>query len=104
VTSAVSALGLEHIDIVIANAGMNPPVVAIEDTKAEDMLEAYRVNAVGPLWLYQATRTLLGKAARPPKWITVSSAAGSVTKLQDYGIEKLVAYGASKAAVNWVTV
>jgi norsolorinic acid ketoreductase len=82
---------------------MNPPVAAPETTKAQDMLEAYQVNAVGPLWLYQATRNLLGKAERPI-WITVSSSGGSVSKLQEFGIENLLAYGASKAGVNWLTV
>jgi NAD(P)-dependent dehydrogenase (short-subunit alcohol dehydrogenase family) len=103
VASSQQALGIDHIDIVIANAGVNPPVVAPELTKAEDMLSTYKVNAVGPMWLYQATRELLAKAQKPI-WITISSSAGSVTKLEEFGITKLLAYGASKTAVNWLTV
>jgi hypothetical protein len=37
-------------------------------------------------------------------WTTISSTAGSVTKVEEYGIVSLLSYGASKAAANWLTV
>jgi hypothetical protein len=37
-------------------------------------------------------------------WATISSAAGSVSLLEGYGVSPLLAYGSSKAAVNWFTV
>lgn len=60
-----------------------------------------QVNTNGPLVLFQATYTLLQKSAKP-KFIVVSSGMGSITIGANLPVNTY-AYGASKAAVNWVT-
>jgi norsolorinic acid ketoreductase len=67
------------------------------------MTAAFDVNVLGPHRLFKATYELLGKAKKPV-WATISSAAGSVSLLEGYGVSPLLAYGSSKAAVNWLTV
>jgi norsolorinic acid ketoreductase len=88
---------------VIANAAIAPLPSTIADVDESEMALAYEVNVLGPLRLYKATRSLLEKAPRP-MWTTISSTAGSVTKVEEYGIVSLLSYGASKAAANWLTV
>ncbi|KAF1819305.1 NAD(P)-binding protein [Dissoconium aciculare CBS 342.82] len=103
VQEAQRQTGITHIDHVIANSAVAPPPSAIADVDEAEMAAAYDVNVLGPLRLYKATRELLDKAKRPI-WTTISSTAGSVTKVQEFGIVALLSYGASKAAVNWLTV
>jgi norsolorinic acid ketoreductase len=103
VQEAQRQTGITHIDHVIANSAVAPPPSAIVDVDEAEMAAAYDVNVLGPLRLYKATRQLLDKAKRP-MWTTISSTAGSVTKVQEFGIVALLSYGASKAAVNWLTV
>lgn len=65
------------------------------------MLEHYKVNVVGPLLLFQATAELLD-AAPKPKYIVISSTAGSIASQEKLPLET-TAYGSFKAAVNFVT-
>ena len=91
---------ITHLDIVIANAAIASQWGEIKDVQAEEVLTTFRVNTMGPLLLYQATRDLLLAAKGEPKFFLVSSVLGSVTKGPDIPF-KLVAYGMSKAAGNW---
>ena len=59
-----------------------------------------QVNTNGPLVLFQATYALL-RASAEPKFIVISSAVGSITLGANLPFN-IYAYGASKAAVNWV--
>lgn len=80
-TAAVEHLkaqeGIEHLDIVIANAGVAYTMSSVADLKAEDLLAHFRPNVLGVVYLYQATRQLLLKAA-DPKWVTIGSNAGCI--------------------------
>ena len=90
---------IDHIDIVIANAGDTKygPVA----TLSAEMLK-YHINlmTVGPLLLYQASWPLLQKSINP-KFIVISSTLGSLVEGPKYG-HASGAYGASKAAINYL--
>jgi NAD(P)-dependent dehydrogenase (short-subunit alcohol dehydrogenase family) len=94
---------ITHLDMVIANAGVAPKPGPLETITPKDLYDAFGINVVAPVLLYQACRQLL-EMAEKPIWVTMSSAAGSVSMLEGFGIPSLFAYGASKAAVNWFTV
>lgn len=79
-TTAIQELkdqGINHLDIVIANAALIIPFVKIEDSKIADVRAAMETNVYGFFRLYQATLPLLLKSQRPT-WITMGSPAGSI--------------------------
>lgn len=63
----------------------------------------FTVKALGPLALYQAVKPLLGKAPAP-KWVSVSSAVGSIGRLELHKAHAAPAYEVAKAGFNWVTM
>jgi norsolorinic acid ketoreductase len=69
--------GIDHLDIVIANAAYIVPFVKIEDAKLEDLRVTSETNIYGFFLLYQATIQLLLKS-QSPRWITIGSGAGSI--------------------------
>ncbi|OBT98981.1 hypothetical protein VE01_02444 [Pseudogymnoascus verrucosus] len=69
--------GINHLDIVIANAAFIVPFVKIEDAKIADLRVNFETNIYGFFMLYQATLPLLLKSQRPT-WITIGSGAGSI--------------------------
>ncbi|KIW66425.1 hypothetical protein PV04_05760 [Phialophora macrospora] len=101
--------GITTLDVVIANAGIANTYPAVHDATAKAMLEHYTVNVVGVVTLFRAVRPLLlrtaatGTNARTPKFVTMSSAAGTIGA-QDRAPVPNAAYGPSKAALNWVTM
>jgi norsolorinic acid ketoreductase len=67
------------------------------------MTEHFNINVVAPLLLFQATQPLLLKSVNgPPKFVTISSGAGSISGVEALKVEN-TAYGSSKAALNFVT-
>jgi NAD(P)-dependent dehydrogenase (short-subunit alcohol dehydrogenase family) len=80
---------LEHFDV----SGFVSPKPAIAHQS--------QVNVNGTLVLFQATYPLLKASTSTPKFIAVSSVAGSITIGPTMPM-KAVAYGASKAALNFV--
>ncbi|KAI9741504.1 MAG: hypothetical protein M1818_004310 [Claussenomyces sp. TS43310] len=101
-TTALSVLprhpGL-RIDVLVACAGSSPGYHVLRETSANDMRDAFEVNAVGPLSLFQTFYESLVKAERP-KFVLISSALGSIEHCHQAGPS--LAYGASKAAANYV--
>lgn len=95
--------GIDRVDIVIANAGTSPPIVPLETVDLGVVAGAFGVNALGPLALYQACYALLGKSANA-KFITISSAAGSIGGMEAGHAHVAPAYCISKAALNWITL
>ncbi|KAI1811656.1 aflatoxin biosynthesis ketoreductase nor-1 [Poronia punctata] len=95
--------GIDYVDIVIANAGGSPHVQPLDNVSAKDMISNFHVNAVGPLVLFQTFKPLLQKSKRSPKWISVSTGGGSISLMQSIRSWVGPAYGASKAALNWIT-
>ncbi|KAI2637737.1 NAD(P)-binding protein [Hypomontagnella submonticulosa] len=90
--------GIQHLDIVIANAGVSYVWPAVADLKIADLQAHIETNVYGLVRLYQATRLLLRKASREPMFIPMGSAAGLLAKQPPI---TNAAYGPSKAAVNW---
>jgi NAD(P)-dependent dehydrogenase (short-subunit alcohol dehydrogenase family) len=95
--------GIKHFDVVVANAGGSPHVQPLDVVAPEDMVSNFQVNAAAPLVLYQTLRPLLQKSKRSPKWISVSTAGGSISMMESIKSWVGPAYGASKAALNWIT-
>lgn len=89
------------LDVVIANAGISQYFGIASVTPAKEMLDHFTINTVAPLLLFQATAALL-KSASTPKFVVLSSGAGSLSLVDKLPVEN-TAYGASKAAVNFVT-
>lgn len=98
----ISKAGIEHIDIVIANAGVCPTPADPASVPAQDLVDAFEINALAPLLLYQAVQPLLEKSAKPI-YVVVSTVAGSISLVESEGLAAAVAYGASKAATNFIT-
>ena len=94
--------GIEHLDIVIANAGVSWSMPKIVELEVPELLRHLEVNNFGVIWLFQATISLLEKAENP-KWVSMSSTAGT---LGDMGkrVHNNAAYGASKAMLNFHTL
>jgi NAD(P)-dependent dehydrogenase (short-subunit alcohol dehydrogenase family) len=65
------------------------------------MQEHFEVNTLGPLALFQATYPLLKESTATPKFIPISSVVGSLAIGAVLPTHNL-AYGASKAALNFV--
>ncbi|KAL1752415.1 hypothetical protein FB107DRAFT_293187 [Schizophyllum commune] len=90
-----------RLDVVIANAGMSDCFKPALEVPPEEIVRHVEVNTNGPLVLFQAAYPLL-RLSTKPKFIVVSSGMGSITIGANLPVNTY-AYGASKAAVNWVT-
>ncbi|OTA97782.1 hypothetical protein M434DRAFT_26518 [Hypoxylon sp. CO27-5] len=101
--NAVVESGIDHVDIIIANAGGSPHVQPLDVVDAKDMISNFHVNAVAPLVLFQTFKPLLQKSRRSPKWISVTTGGGSISLMESIRSWVGPAYGASKAALNWIT-
>lgn len=99
----LDAAGIQHIDVVIANAGVSPPIASLENVDPEEISCVFKTNALGPLVLFQAFKELLEKSSNP-KWVSISSAAGSIGSMEAFGSHIAPAYCISKAALNWITM
>ena len=95
--------GIDHVDIIVANAGGCPHVQPLDAVDAKDMISNFHVNAVAPLVLFQSFKPLLQKSKRSPKWISVSTGGGSISLMESVRSWVGPAYGASKEALNWIT-
>ncbi|OJI97025.1 hypothetical protein ASPVEDRAFT_121411 [Aspergillus versicolor CBS 583.65] len=91
---------LDHIDVLICNAGFSTPMSLTTETSAEALRACFEVNTIAPLMLFQALWPLLQKSPRASKFISISSSVGSIG-----GQEPVPggAYGPSKASINWLT-
>jgi len=67
-----------RLDVVIANAGICSLIAPAMETTPEVMREHYDVNVIGTLVLFQATYPLLSASTPTPKFIPISSGAGSI--------------------------
>ena len=95
-----SDFNIDHLDIVIANAGISNYFGKARVTPPEEMLSHYTINTLGPLLLFQATVPLLDHGSTP-KFVAISSGAGSISGMDKLKVEN-TAYGASKCALNFV--
>ncbi|KAF2841762.1 NAD(P)-binding protein [Patellaria atrata CBS 101060] len=99
----INAAGIDHVDIVIANAGLSPTPGPLDTYDIQDIMDAFTINTASPILLFQAVKPLLEKS-RAPKWLSISSGAASIGKLEVHGAHFVSAYGISKAGLNFFTV
>jgi len=102
--AAAAAKTIEQVtgglDVVVANAGIGANWQLATEVDLDSMNEHFQVNTVGPLILFQALYPAMLKH-QTRKFITVSSTVGSLGTNYP-GVPDTV-YGASKAALNFVT-
>lgn len=93
-----AATAVDHIDVLINNAGSCPPMSIATQTSAEDMRAAFKTNTIAPLMVFQALWPLLQRAKTgASKVIMVTSTVGGI------GYQEPLpggAYGPSKAALK----
>lgn len=63
--------------------------------------EHLAVNTVAPLALFQATWPLLQKSSKPI-FVGISTGLATITDMGDWAAMQTVAYGSSKAALNYI--
>ncbi|KZO92376.1 NAD(P)-binding protein [Calocera viscosa TUFC12733] len=91
-----------RLDIVIANAGVSSSYDNSDDVSLDALREHFEINVVGRLALFQAAYPLLKASTENPKFVNISSQLGSV-QIGSRIPFPTVAYGTSKAALNWLT-
>lgn len=96
--------GITHLDIVIANAGICPDPTPLMQLDVADVSNAFAVNTVGPILLFQAVRGLLEKSGPGAKWVSMSTGAASLGALEAHKAHGVAAYGISKGGMNWFTL
>ncbi|KAF3021950.1 hypothetical protein E8E14_009461 [Neopestalotiopsis sp. 37M] len=94
--------GLDHVDVVIANAGIAADWLPVKEVRSEDVMRSARVNIAAPILLFQAFYPLLTKSANP-RILFVSTGAASFGLAHLIGFNNTT-YGSSKAALNYVVV
>jgi NAD(P)-dependent dehydrogenase (short-subunit alcohol dehydrogenase family) len=76
VTELQQKHGIQHLDIVIANAGIGYIYPTVAEVKIADIRAHMEPNVYGVITLYQATRELLKRSAREPIFLPMGSSAG----------------------------
>lgn len=70
---------ITHIDVLINNAACFPPMHPTISTPAAELREAFEINTIAPLAIFQAFHPLLLKSPTgSPKVINISSSVGSI--------------------------
>lgn len=70
--------GVDHLDYVVANAGIAKGYPFVKDVKRADILEHIEVNVLSVVTIYQATRDLLQKSTIKPVYAIMGSGAGAL--------------------------
>lgn len=96
----VEAAGIDHIDTVIANAGISEDYSRVDQVPLQVFTRHLDTNAYGTLYLYQAIFPLLSKS-KTPKFAGVGSALGSIAGMDQRAAFPCAAYGPSKAVLHW---
>ncbi len=91
---------VKSLDVVVANAGILKHFGPAREASAQTIMEHFQINTLAPILLYQATQPLLNASQHTPKFFIISSSIGS-NGLQDHYPMPMLAYGMSKAAINW---
>ena len=94
-----------RLDVLVNNAGIVGPPVAVLDTGADEMLACYATNVFGPVRVTRAFVPLLRRSAAP-RIVMVSSGMGSlaITGDPERLESRIVAltYPSSKSALNMI--
>ncbi|KAL4905798.1 hypothetical protein BDW74DRAFT_177500 [Aspergillus multicolor] len=100
-TISTTIPNLPHIDILILNAGSANPMTPALTTTPSDLRTSFEINTIAPLLVFQATWPLLRLSpSGTPKALFMSSSVGSIAAQEPFPGG---AYGASRAAGNWLT-
>jgi norsolorinic acid ketoreductase len=89
----------DHLDVVIANAGIAYNWEPLEIVDPEVVREHLTVNTIGTLTLFQAVLPLLRKSTLP-KFVPITTDAASITSPVPYPVS---AVALSKVGVNFIT-
>ncbi|EJP67234.1 hypothetical protein NHJ13051_008548 [Beauveria bassiana] len=94
--------GIDHIDIVIANAGKATAWPKLQDAKIPDIKDHIDTNVFGFVRLYQAVFPLL-KASKNPKLIVIGSSAAFLTAKPQQNVIPFpnAVYGPTKILQHW---
>ncbi|KAJ4293057.1 hypothetical protein N0V88_005721 [Collariella sp. IMI 366227] len=96
-TKALSLHGIDHIDILIANAGIALKWVKVSEVTQDDIQQHVDVNVHGFVHLVQSFLPLLQKS-KSPKLVTIGSSSAYLTT--DLGQRGAAAFGYEKAAIT----
>lgn len=91
------------LDVLVANAGIAKYNGLGKDTPLQEFKDHWNVNVLTVVILFQAMWPLLQKSSKP-KFIPISSGAGSIGSIKPGVGGRNCAYGASKAALNFICV
>ncbi len=95
----LSQIGVEHLDVVIANAGIATAFPTDLEADPKDIRAHIDVNVIGPLLLFQTLQPMLSQSLG--KLVTISSGAGSSGAMERFLMPN-AAYGPSKATLNYL--
>lgn len=99
----LTAAGIDHVDVVVANAGVSPSILPPAVADLDDAANAFTVNTLGPWSLFKALLPLLEKS-QSAKWVGVTSAVASLGAMEAFGAHVAPSYGISKVGLNWLTL
>ncbi len=111
IARGMASLGrsVDHLDLVINNAGIDTRALGASDDERgpldidpTDLVGVMAINVAAPLAVTQHALNLLGQAPRGAIVVNISSQLGSLALASTMGRD--VAYDASKAALNMVTI
>ncbi|KAL4950906.1 hypothetical protein BDW69DRAFT_171155 [Aspergillus filifer] len=103
--SSITSAGLSHLDIVIHNAGVANPAGTPANVDPDAVIDVFNINTVSTLRLFQVTRELLAASpGKEPKWMSMSSGAGTIGGCEAFQTFGVTPYALSKSGMNWVTV
>ena len=100
IVTAIKSLKVPKLDLVVANAGINQNFEFLVNLDTAALHRHVQVNAYAPLWLFQQTLPLLKKSTTP-KFVSITSIAGSITILDETGKLNMGAYASSRALCNY---
>lgn len=101
----IQAAGVDHLDLVIANAALMPVNSRIESNDLDELRKQYEANFFSVVKLFQAVYPLLKQTADAkgqPKFVGLSSEAASIHNLESNTPYLLGSYGSAKCAVNYI--
>jgi NAD(P)-dependent dehydrogenase (short-subunit alcohol dehydrogenase family) len=104
---AAAAETVGSLDVLVNNAAIGGPRLAVGDVTAESLRALYDTNVFGVVRTMHAFLPLLSASAAPVV-VNVSSGLGSMTRATDPAAMESaypsLAYGSTKAALNMLTV
>ncbi|RYP05676.1 hypothetical protein DL764_003646 [Monosporascus ibericus] len=98
----LNSQGIDHLDLVIANAGIANKYPKVSELRISDLLDHMTPNVFGVVWLFQATLPLLLQS-ESPKWVTMGSDAGCIQLLAALRMHPPTSYSTTKVAIHWLT-